>query len=45
MSTVTLDTIDAVRLDSEEISDELKIWLQNLVDILNYNFAQIQAAL
>ena len=42
---MTLDTVDSVRLDVEDISDELKIWLQNLSDILNYNFSQIQAEL
>lgn len=42
---MTLDSIDSVPLQDDELSDELKIWLSNLADILNYNFAQIQGEL
>ena len=42
---VTLDSIDSVPVYDDNLSDELKIWLTNLADILNYNFGQIQTEL
>lgn len=41
---VTLERVDSVP-DSDVLSDDLKLWLSNLVDIINYDLTKIEGEL